>query len=138
MITKYFGNSIEDAERLAGLNVTFLMMEVRLYFVNLCENELRNVAVNTHRLPEVLGSHPVVGTVHAACSWFFLVGSVLIALNNVRCALIPSHGGKNISHSVKSVPLPNSWRNLINGQGLLTFRSADVFFAVRVYYLFLH
>ncbi|XP_021939067.1 pickpocket protein 19-like isoform X2 [Zootermopsis nevadensis] len=28
MITKYFGNSIEDAERLAGLNVTFLMMEV--------------------------------------------------------------------------------------------------------------
>jgi len=29
VIGKYFGNNTEDAERLDGLNVTFLMLQVR-------------------------------------------------------------------------------------------------------------
>jgi len=40
MIGKYFGNNTEDAERLDGLNVTFLMLQVRQPYNSRCKTEL--------------------------------------------------------------------------------------------------
>jgi len=40
MIGKYFGNNTKDAERLDGLNVTFLMLQVRKPCDCLCRTEL--------------------------------------------------------------------------------------------------
>ena len=40
MIGKYFGNNTEDAERLDGLNVTFLMLQVRKPCDSRCRTEL--------------------------------------------------------------------------------------------------
>ena len=40
MIGKYFGNKTEDAERLDGLNVTFLMLQVRQPCDSRCRTEL--------------------------------------------------------------------------------------------------
>jgi hypothetical protein len=40
MIGKYFGNSTEDAERLDGLNVTFLMLQVGKPCDSLCRTDL--------------------------------------------------------------------------------------------------
>jgi hypothetical protein len=40
MIGKYFGNNTEDAERLSGLNVTFLMLQVRKPCDSPCRTQL--------------------------------------------------------------------------------------------------
>ena len=39
-IGNYFGNSTEDAERLDGLNITFLMLQVRKPCDSRCKTEL--------------------------------------------------------------------------------------------------
>jgi hypothetical protein len=75
MIFKYFGNSTKDLERLDDLNVTFLMTEVWLCSVNLCESEPRCIAVNTHThpLPAVLPSDLGLSNFHDGCLRFFSV-----------------------------------------------------------------
>jgi hypothetical protein len=45
MIGKYFGNNTEDAERLDGLNVTFLMLQVGKPCDCLCGAELKGLQV---------------------------------------------------------------------------------------------